>query len=281
MRFVTQNKDSRREPYYRTGFVLLLVLLAWQLASSGATSVSSNLYANAPVEHVRQIAVGIILPVSLDDALTLDEARSGQLIEARIAQEVPLPHGEKVPLRSLVKGSILSVTKDSDGKGGSVTFKFNQLEIRKDSISIATSLRAIASFLAVRSAQMPKTGGDSGTPAGWGNTVLVGDDIRYGDGGIVRNRAKQKVGKGVFGGVLVHVASNPSLGCEGPVNGDDHPQALWVFSADACGVYGMKGAQIAHQGKTTPVGQIILHFEKDNAKVEKGAGMLLRVVSPQ
>jgi len=142
-----------------------------------------------------------------------------------------------------------------------------------------TSLRAIASYLTVRSAQTPLTGVDAGSPAGWANTVQIGGDIRFGDGGPVRNRAKQKVGKGVLGGVLVHVRANPASGCEGPVNGDDHPQALWVFSADACGIYGLKGVQISHKGNQPPIGEITLHFEKDDMKLASRTGMLLRVVA--
>jgi hypothetical protein len=142
-----------------------------------------------------------------------------------------------------------------------------------------TSLRAMASYQAVRSAQMPLTGPDSGTPARWANTVQIGGDIRYGDGGLVRNRHKQQVGKGVNGGVLVHALANPNGGCEGPINGDDHLQALWVFSADACGVYDLKGVDIAHAGKSDPIGEITLHFEKDDMKLEAGTAMLLRVVA--
>jgi len=97
----------------------------------------------------------------------------------------------------------------------------------------------------------------------------------------VRTAAKQVVGKGVRGGVLVHVHANPEGGCEGPVNGDDRPQALWVFSSGACGLYDLKGVTIRHNGRSDPLGEITLGFDKENEKLESGTGMLLRIVPSQ
>ncbi|MGB2636776.1 MAG: hypothetical protein WAM58_22810 [Candidatus Acidiferrum sp.] len=208
--------------------------------------------------------------------ISVKEAQRGQAIEGKIMQDVPLPGNDKIPMKSTVRGSILSVEKDDDGSGVKVTLKFDQLETRKQTLKISTYLRAVASFRAVRSAQIPRTGADGGTPAGWGDTMQIGGDIRYGDGGPVVNHAKQKIGKGVSGGVLVHLSANPALACDGPVSGDNPLQALWVFSADACGVYDLQGVKIVHVGKGAPAGEITLHFEKDDMKLEAGTGILLR-----
>lgn len=230
------------------------------------------------VESPSSIPAGTVLPLRLEKTISTKDTR-GQAVEAKVAQDVPLPDGEKIAMKSTVRGSILSVETDADGPGVKVTLKFNQLEDRKETLTIATYLRAIASGRAVEAAQLPNSGADMGSPAGWADTVQIGGDIRFGDGGVVRDRAKEKVGKGVVGGVLVHVRANPALGCDGPANGNDYAQALWVFSSDACGVYGLKGVKIAHSGKGSPVGEITLHFEKEDLKVEAGAGILLWVVS--
>ena len=274
----------REGPRYALLVLLLIALLPMASESHWASGAR-----NSPIPEIAErggavqnsspIPVGTVLPVSLENAISLKETRAGEVIQAKITQDVPLPNRGKIPMKSPVKGSIVSILKDTDGTGVNVTLKFNQIEFGKHFFAMATSLRAIASLRAVRNAQMPFTGADSGTPTGWADTVLIGGDIRFGDSGKVRNRAKINVGKGVPGGVLVHVNANPSLGCEGPVNGDDHPQALWVFSADACGVYDMDVAQITHSGKSAPIGEITLHFNKDDAKLESGTGMLLRVVS--
>jgi len=230
---------------------------------------------------VSPIPVGTILPIKLDSALSADSTAVGEKVEAYIAQQVPLPNGGKIRWKAEVHGTIVSVNKTTDGNGVEVSLRFDRMEYDKEVIHVTTSLRALASFEAVRAAQLPYGGADSGTPTGWGNTVQIGGDIRYGDGGQVRNRHKEKVGKGVSGGVLVHVSAASGSECEGPVNGDDRLQALWVFSADACGPYDLKGVEIVHNGKTDPVGTITLRFEKVNMKLNASAGLLLRTVAGQ
>jgi hypothetical protein len=254
----------------RLPILLLLLLLgtATQLASWPAGSA---------VENAALIPAGTVLPIHLDKPISVKEAQPGHTIEASVMQDVPLPDGEKISMKAKVMGSIVSSQKDADGQGVSLTFKFTQLEEKKGKLTIVTYLRAVAGFLAVRSAQMPNTGADSGSPSGWATTILVGGDVRFGDGGAVRH-GKETVGKGVVGGVLGQIIANPALGCEGG-DGANAPQALWVFSSNACGVYGIKGVKIAHAGKGEPIGEITLHFAKDDMKLEPGTGMLLRIAS--
>lgn len=232
-----------------------------------------------PVEGTAQIPAGTILPVALKDTLKLQDVKRGQLIEARIMQDVPLPHGAKIRTRSKVTGEIDSLDRTDDGTGVSLSLRFNKVEFSEKNVPIVTSLRAMASYRQVDSAQTPLAGADTGTPAGWGTTVQIGGDLRFGTGGKVRSQSKEVVGKAVTGGVLVHVRAKPEGGCEGPLNGDDHPQALWVFSADACGVYDLRGVKIAHSGKSD--GQITLSFEKADMKLAPGTGMLLRILAKE
>jgi len=256
-------------------FVASMGVSGHLLSFPGAVRMPEGHGVSAVVQSASQIPVGYVLPAQLDAAISVKDAHVGEILEARIMQEVPLPERGKIKLNSRVKGSILAVTKDKDGTGVRITMQFNQLIDRGETLAIATSLRAMASYQAVREALTPRTETGAGSPAGWATTVQIGGDVRYGDGGVVRSRYKEKVGKGVLGGVLVYVKPNPKGGCEGSV-GDDHPQALWVFSADACGVYDLKGVEMIHGGQS---GEFILHFEKTDMKLQSGTGMLLRVVS--
>jgi hypothetical protein len=266
---------------FTVAVVVAVILTACAIVFAANTKAPGSSPLRAPVEGTEQIPVGTILPVGLENSIKLQEARKGDAIGARIMQDVPLPEGGKIRTRSKVAGAIDSVERDAAGSGVNLSFHFDRVELGGKTVPIVTSLRAMASYRAVRAAQMPLTGADSGTSAGWGTTVLIGGDIRFGDGGRVRNRSKQVVGKGVTGGVLVHVHAQPAGGCEGPVNGDDHAQALWVFSSDACGVYDWKDAKIVHNGKSEPVGEITLGLRKGDMKLESGTAMLLRVVAPK
>ncbi len=112
-------------------------------------------------------------------------------------------------------------------------------------------------------------------------TVQVGGDVVYGEGGPVTTAddGNQVVGKAVDGGVLVKVRAREGTRCRGALDGNDSPQALWVFSSDACGAYGLDHISIAHAGRTNPTGVIALASAAGNFKLHPGTGMLLRVAT--
>jgi hypothetical protein len=170
------------------------------------------------------------------------------------------------------------VTPAGNNSPATISFRFDHLEIHHRGTSVVTSLRASASFMEVEFAQIPKTSLGFGTPYVWATTQQIGGDEKYGVGGPVTDKWSQTVGEGVFDGVLVHVRAQPGTKCRGAMDAEDRLQALWVFSADACGVYGMTGVSIAHAGRTEPVGQIALAAESGNVRLRGGSGLLLRVV---
>jgi hypothetical protein len=261
--------------HIRAAAILVLPAVLVLCLRMGAEALSLEV-----VEAPAALPPGTILPLQLQKTISLKDAQKGLPIEAKIMQEIPFSKGEGIPVRSVVRGSVVSIEKDQEGPGQKLTLKFEFLEAKKETLPVSAYLRAIASMRAVEQAQTSNTGSDSGTPAGWTTTILIGGDRRFGDGGDVRDRAKEKVGKGVRGGgVLLHVRANPALGCEGATNMEDLPQAFWVFSSNACGVYDLEGMKIAHTGKGAPVGEITLHFEKDDMKIFAGTAFLLRVAA--
>jgi hypothetical protein len=225
-----------------------------------------------------EIPVGTILPVRLNHALSSKNAAAGQEVTGRIMQDVPLPNHAEIHEGAKVSGRIVSVQRAENGRDGKISFRFDSLEIHGRKIPIVTNLRALAGFMEIQSAQTPEFTPGFGTPYIWANTRQIGGDEVYGVAGPVANQSYGEVGKGVYGGVLVHVRARPGSKCRGPLDADDRLQALWVFSADACGVYGIEGVTIAHAGRTAPVGEIALVAEKRDLLVRGTSGILLRVV---
>jgi hypothetical protein len=225
-----------------------------------------------------KIPVGTILPVRLNHALSSKSAEAGQEVTGRIMQNVPLPNHEEIHEGAKVSGRIVSVQRAGNGTDGKISFRFDTLEIHGRRISIVTGLRAIAGFMEVQAAQTPEFTPGFGTPYIWANTRQIGGDEVYGVGGPVTSEKSGEVGKGVYGGVLVHVRARPESNCRGPLNSEDRLQALWVFSSDACGVYGIQGVTIAHAGRTAPIGEIALGAEQRDLLVRGASGMLLRVI---
>jgi hypothetical protein len=219
---------------------------------------------------------GTVLPARLNSTLSSKKMRPGQVVTARIMQDVPLPDRSRIPQGSTLIGHVVSVTPAANGIGGLISLRFDALKVRRHTIPITAHLRAIASPIEVEQAQIPVSGPDRGTPDSAWTTVQIGGDTVYRGGGPVEGKTGE-VGQPVHDGVLSLLSANPEAGCLGTSGAEGNLQALWVFSSDACGAYGLPGLAIAHAGRTNPVGEISFRSLKDDAKIPSGSGLLLRV----
>jgi hypothetical protein len=191
-------------------------------------------------------------------------------------QDVPLPDGAKIRAGSKVVGQVVALRKNDNG--ADIELRFDKLITGNRVIPITTDLRAIASMMEVSDAQVPESGPDRGTPQYRWTTDQIGGEVNYGGGSGVAH-GSYIVGESVPPGVLVRVSSAPGMKCRGEADHNNWLQALWVFSSDACGVYGFPGLTIAHAGRTTPVGEVVLRVDKGKVNIRAGSGMLLRVNS--
>jgi hypothetical protein len=225
------------------------------------------------------IPPGTILPVRLNSTLSSAKSRKGQVITGRIMQNVPLSPGVRIREGSKILGQIVEVIPSSTGARARISLQFDKLVSSRQTISITTNLRAIAGFMQIIEAQTPPIGPGESDVFSWLTTVQVGGDVVYGEGGPVTTGedANQVVGKAVNGGVLGKVRAKKGTKCRGAIDGNDSPQALWVFSSDACGTYGLEDISIAHAGRTDPTGVIVLISNSGDLKLPSGTGMLLRV----
>jgi hypothetical protein len=244
-------------------------------------SVAQTLPQQSPPKQTQpslNIPVGTILPVRFDRGLSSKSAKAGQTISARVMQDVPLPNNGIIPAGAKLSGSIVSVAPAAAGGSGKISFRFDRLIVHKQSFPLVASLRAMAGFVEVLAAQTPEVTPDFGTPYNWTTRRQIGGDEVYGVGGPVTDEWSHHVGTAVNGGVLVHVRARPGTKCRGALDEADRLQALWVFSSDACGVYGMEGVTIAHAGRSEPTGEIALAATQGELRVRDATAMLLRVL---
>jgi hypothetical protein len=225
------------------------------------------------------IPVGTALPVRLSSSLSSRKCKPGQVITARLMQDVPLDHGKKLHAGSKVLGHILEVTAANGSASAKLSLRFDTLMVSGRSIPITTSLRALASLLEVDEAEIPKYGSDRGTPSSAYQTTLIGGEIVYRGGGHVV-AGDEVVGEPVYGGVLSRLRANSERSCRGALEGNDKPQAMWLFSSDACGVYGYPRVSILSAGRTNPLGLITLTADSGVLNIRSGSGALLRVLRP-
>jgi hypothetical protein len=229
------------------------------------------------------IPQGTIIPVALNGTLSSNRAKPNRVISARVMQDVPLPDDKQIRQGARVTGHVVEVRPGAQGSGSMISFVFDRLATSKMALPVITDLRAMASVTAVESAQIPAFGMGEGDSWSARTTVQVGGDTVYWGGGPVASAAG-RVGKPLVGadsGVLVRVTANPKGGCRGDSDENQRVQALWVFSSNACGVYGLNGLTISRAGRTEPSGVIELASRADQVKVPSGTGMLLRVIGPR
>jgi len=253
--------------------ILLGVLLSAQpVRAEGASTTRGSAIS---------IPAGTVLPVRLNSSLSSSKSKPGQVITASIMQDVPLPGGGKIHRGSKVRGHIIAVNAATATSPASVSLQFDALLASGQTIPVVTNLRALAGFMEVLEAQTPTTAPGESDVYRWLTTVQIGGDVVYGEEGPVagHNDSSKIIGKSVPYGVLAPVTAKEGTKCRGAVDGNDSPQALWVFSADACGVYGIQHLEITHTGRSNPAGVIVLSSDK-NVSVRSGAGMLLRVRNP-
>lgn len=222
------------------------------------------------------LPAGTILPVRLDTTLSSRESKPGETITARIMQNVPLAGGRIIRAGARVTGRVVDAAPLIGGDGARVSFQFDGLVFSKTTIPIRTNLRALASPLEVDGAQLPEFGADRGTPSVAWTTTQVGGETVYRGGGHVMN-AGQVVGEPVSDGVLARASARPGTPCSDGADENNRPQALWVFSSDACGLYGYPHVTLAHAGGTNPAGKVTLASPSRDLKIWSGSGMLLRV----
>lgn len=238
--------------------------IAWILAL--AILMPSALIAQEPLPP------GTLLPVSLDRTLNAAKARPGQEVRGEVMQNIP---GSPVRRRAHVTGRVIAANATRGG-AARLEIRFDQVEQRGRRIPIRTDLRALASFVEVEEAQVPEEGASRGITPEVATTRQIGGDQVYRGGGPVAE-GLVTVGAPTPYGVLAVPRTSLGQPCRGVVGNDRRPQALWLFSADACGVYGFGDIRIDHSGRTDPVGNIVLVAARGKLVLPSGTALLLRV----
>jgi hypothetical protein len=250
------------------------------LLFSAALLALGPLAAAGQAQERSEVPRGTILPIRLSTTISSAKSKAGEVVTGQIMQDVPLHNGQKIKKGSKVQGKIVKVTPAAGGRGAEVSFRFDTLRMGEKTIQLTTNLRAIAGYTTVEDAQIPDgLSSGEGEVYVWMPTKQIGGDMVYGQYGTVTkwNDASEVVGKSTNDGVLVRVSAGEGTECRGPLYGNDAPQALWVFSSDACGVYGLSHVAIGHAGRNEPVGLIVLKSPDAKISLPGGTGMLLRI----
>lgn len=231
------------------------------------TAIGLILLLAAAFSSAQQVPSGTILPTMLDNTLDSSSTKPGQQISAKLRQDVSLPNGQKIKRNSKVLGHVVAV---SGGNPASITLQFDRVEMEKSPVSIAVTLRALASMEAVSDAKMPANPNSGYGTTSWDwNMLLIGGQAAFNGRRVVKSQDGKVVGKVVEPGAIVgEPMANPAGGCAG----GSKQQAFWLFSTDACGTYGYKDLTIEGSGNSS---QIVLQSPQ-KIVIRSGSGWLLQ-----
>ncbi len=213
---------------------------------------------------------GTLLPVSLETGLNAAKLHAGEQIRGRIMQNVP---GTPVRRRDVVLGHVVKVNAPRSGPAR-LEISFDSVKTRQGIVPFHANLRALASFMDVAAAEVPEEGASRGITPEVATTEQIGGEQVYRGGGPVAS-GDNIVAKALAYGVLGLPRPNLARGCGGMVADNNHPQAFWLFSTDACGLYGFSDLHIQQAGRTTDA--IVLTSTRSKLNVAGGSGLLLRV----
>jgi hypothetical protein len=123
----------------------------------------------------QQIPPCTVMPVMLQTTLDAGKARTGQTISARVMQDVPLTPQSRIRAGTKLVGHVIEVVRPNGTSGSRVALAFDRITVEGREVPVATSLRSLASMMAVFEAQLPTNAiDDYGTsPSDW-NTVQIG-----------------------------------------------------------------------------------------------------------
>jgi hypothetical protein len=239
--------------------------LGWLLAALLALPIAAAAQSTAENE----LPAGTLLPVALGHGINAGKVRAGDRIHAKVMQSIP---GTLVRRGAEVVGRVVAVYSDSNG-AEKVAIRFDAVRSQGRMIAVSTDLRALASPLEVLMARVPEDMSSRGlTPETWTTQQIGGEQVYRGGGPVTRGTTP--VGKPVPYGVVAVPQPTADASCPG-AQGNGQPQALWLFSTNACGVYGFDNLRIERADRTS--GTIVLSSQAGKLKVGGGSALLLQV----
>jgi hypothetical protein len=227
----------------------------------------------------QELPVGTVLPVALSSQINAEKSEPGDRVSGKLAQYVSVD-GMRLRRGTEVRGRIVQAQPGSAGSPARIVLAFDTIRVQGRDVPVTTSLRALASMQDVYEAGLPtNTVDDYGSwIRDWNTLQIGGQEVYRGNGTVMEGR--DVVGKAtVVGEVFGEPKTWPWSACARD-HATNTEQSFWVFSTDACGVYGFEGLKLAHAGRSDPLGQIVLE-SAGKLRIQAGTGFLLMVTSSE
>lgn len=246
------------------------------LAAAGLTAAVSGL--------AQAIPASTAIPIVLTRTVEAGQAKAGDVVTAQTMQAVFLPGGQVLPAGVTLTGHVVASTPLVYDATPYAVQKPSVLSVHFDNIAEGGTVVPVT--LAVRAIAGPVTSHEAEIPhemdeLDWSGTrILVGGEstsalektVLAADGSVVGYNRKQ----GVFARLLA--AERLNRGAEVRCGATETEQSVGIFSADACGVYGLNTVALMESG-TGEGGTFVLASRERPVELYAGSTALLEVMA--
>jgi hypothetical protein len=249
--------------------------LAFVFALLSSTGLIGRSHASTGASFAPQTT----LPITFTKSVSADHSRPGDLVVARTTQVIKLSDGREVEPGALVTGHVITAkpfTYDrspyAKQEESLLEVQFDSLTVQGEKIPLHVYVRAIADPIASWDARKPK----SSDLDSLGTLTQVGGDQLIPSQNEIRSRDGDVVGYNKHGGAFAHLIANSagSVQCDG----SNTEQAVSIFSASACGMYGFTGTSLNTAGSISDPSHMSLSSTHGSPKIWKNSAALLEVL---
>lgn len=240
-------------------------------------SVASQ--ARPPATSPEAFPPGTAIPIRFTRTVDANKIKPGDRVYAKTTQVVSLGDGAILPQGSEIIAHVVQADPFTFDKAPYANQKSSTLSIRFESISdrghlipISVYVRALADPFATWDSQEPPPSDEDPL----GTTTQVGGDQVTRSQKEVRSMNNDVVGFNRRNGVYAHLlpaTGNSPEGCDATHT----EQAVGIFSASACGLYGFSGMTLQHTGRTPDLSLLVLTSSRHAAQIHANSSALLEV----
>ena len=222
------------------------------------------------------------LPVAFTKTIDANHATAGDPVTARTIQTIRLADGREVRSGAQVLGHVVSVqpfvvdkTPYAKEKEGLLAIQFDSLATPSgEKIPLQVYLRAMAdTFASTAALEPPPSDLDP-----LHSTTQVGGDILTPSQAEIVNQQGDIVGYNKRGGAYAHLIANSGRGAA-RCDASDTEQAMALFSASACGLYGFADLNLTSTGFESDSSTFTLTSRRRSPEIFRHSTALLEVVS--
>lgn len=222
------------------------------------------------------------VPVAFTKTVDANHVKVGDPVTARTLQTVRLANGREVKAGAEVvghvseaEGFVFNKTPYAKQNQAVLAVQFDSLTTRQgDKIPLHVTLRAMADSFATTAAYEPRPSDEDPLHS----TTQVGGDVLTPSQNEIMNQDGDVVGYNKRGGAYAHLIANTGPGAA-RCDGSDTEQAMGVFSASACGLYGFRDLALTSNGSGSDSSTITLLSSRRSPEIPRGSTALLEVVS--